>query len=223
MFKIISTIILVLVGNYWMSNISKSSEIVKSKISKPQSIVLKKSDEQGFDLLKKESQFILQANHFSGGTYQKSLVFEKGNLVTFANGNIKAGGFTLDMNSLKNAGCQASEMSQKAEKYLISEDFLAVQQFPKAEFIIQSVTPVIEMFDYKSMLIEGVLTIKGVGKTISFMATTTRSNHVVKLEGQFNIDFKKWGIYSSKLDENGNSVLANEIKINLNLAFSPGC
>jgi len=99
-----------------------------------------------------------------------------GGTVVFKNGELTGGSFTIDLNSIVNLDLEAETWNQKLVDHLKSEDFFYVEKFPVVTFTINSV----EKKNTNSYKLTGDLNMRGVTKSITFHATVTVEDNVVK-------------------------------------------
>lgn len=105
------------------------------------------------------------------------------------NGNIIAGEFVLDMNSIDETTENAYE--EKLVGHLKSADFFAVDSFPTAKFVITEVKAAEGMGD-TTHLISGNLTIRGITNNITIPAVVNMLEDAVNATSHFTIDRTKW-------------------------------
>ena len=120
--------------------------------------------------------------------------------ISVENGNITAGSFVIDVNSLKITD-KDTAFTGKLTGHLLSEDFFKTTQYPTAKFEITSVTPFVADSTQKDILmkdathtISGNLTLKDSTKNISFPAKITVDSSSVAATADFNIDRTLWGM-----------------------------
>jgi len=129
----------------------------------------------------------------NNGGHAGTLGFLRGELDMFES---MVGSFSIDMNSLKNTDLEGDELQPVLEAHLKSDDFFFTKLFPEAVFNITKVCPVIESeATLPNFLIEGVLTLRGVSKEISFAAHIRNLGEgKVGLMGNFDFDRTEWGV-----------------------------
>jgi len=121
------------------------------------------------------------------GSHEGTINLISGEL-NLEDGVIKGGSFTVDMPSIKDV-----DESARLEKHLKSADFFDVETFNTSTFTITST----EDKDGKTV-VTGDLTIKGITKQISFLATITQTDEMFTLtsetiqinRAEFNIKYK---------------------------------
>ncbi|MCO6494891.1 MAG: YceI family protein [Bacteroidetes bacterium] len=118
-----------------------------------------------------------------------------GGTVSVENGNVTAGDFSADMNSIKNLDLPVDgDYNQaKLEEHLKSPDFFDVAQFPTSTFHITSVK--VEADDKgNTHKISGNMTIKGVAKEITFPAKVDFNENGFNASASFVINRLDWGV-----------------------------
>ena len=110
-------------------------------------------------------------------------------------GVVKAGEFTIDMNSINCLDLTEDKGKAKLEGHLKNADFFDVAKFPTAKFVITGS----EVTEGKNM-ITGNLTLKETTKSISIPATVSETDGTATITSEsFKIDRTEFGItYSSK-------------------------
>jgi polyisoprenoid-binding protein YceI len=148
------------------------------------------------------------------GTIQVS----EGNL-TLADGNLTAGSFTVDMNTLDNEDLKGTEKIGDLIGHLKSPDFFDVAKFPTATFVLTAAEAV-EGNAAATHNITGDLTIKGKTNTITFPALVTVNGGDVNAKAKFAIDRSLWNVeYGSEsfFKGLGDKAIKNEIEFDLDL------
>lgn len=130
-------------------------------------------------------------NH--NGKHYGNLGFVSGELDT--TGEI-SGGFTMDMNSIKNVDLEGDELQPVLEAHLKSDDFFFTKLFPEAVFNTTRICPVISSeATLPNFLVEGVLTLRGISKEISFAAHIRNvADGRIAFIGNLDIDRTEWGV-----------------------------
>lgn len=128
-----------------------------------------------------------------GGQHTGTIKLSSGN-VAVVNGNITAGEFTIDMNSITNSDMAGSEGAAKLEGHLKTGDFFETEAHPTGKFEITKVSAAQGIED-ATHEIEGNLTLKGITKGVKIPA------HVAITEGKvsavtpsFTINRTEWGV-----------------------------
>lgn len=133
------------------------------------------------------------------------------------NGNVEAGEFVIDMNTINDEDLEGKEKSN-LEAHLKGTvegkegDFFNVNQYPTAKF---------EMTGIENNVVKGNLTIKDKTNAIEFPATVTMDGDKMMLKSEtFEIDRTKWDVnYGSKsiFPNLGDKFISDDIKINVSL------
>ena len=149
------------------------------------------------------------------GTHAGEFKLTEGSL-TLANGNISAGNFTIDINSMaiKDADTNGS---YKLVGHLLSPDFFDVAKFGTAKFAITACEAV-SGDSTATHKISGNLTLKDSTKNVSFPAKVTVSDAGVTATASFNIDRTQWGLFYGNDKSLGDKFIYPEVKISLNIA-----
>ena len=124
-----------------------------------------------------------------GKTHNGTVGIKDGNFI-FEDGKLTGGAFTLDMTKITVLDIKPGKNNQKLVDHLNTTDFFDVKNYPTGNFKISGS----EAKDGKT-LVSGKLTIKGITKDVSFLATLTNSGDTVILKSdKFNIDRTNWDI-----------------------------
>ena len=124
-----------------------------------------------------------------GKTHNGTLGIKDGNLV-FEDGKLTSGDFTLNMTSITVLDIKPGKNNKKLVDHLNTPDFFDVKNHPTGKFIITGS----QVQDDKT-LVNGKLTIKGITKEVSFLATITdNGDSVILISDKFNIDRTHWDI-----------------------------
>ncbi len=158
------------------------------------------------------------------GRHAGSITITSG-IISTENNTIKNGSFVIDMTSITVTDLKGEE-KLSLEKHLKGEakdkedHFFNVAKFPEALFEITGFTE-----KEGKTLIEGDLTIKGIKKSISFLAKTKIDSSSFSLTSDpFTINRTDWGInYKSKsIFENlGDKFVNDDIGISINIIALP--
>jgi polyisoprenoid-binding protein YceI len=156
-----------------------------------------------------------------GKGHEGTIDFVKGTIQLNADGSLKGGDFTVDMNTIRNKGKKATDKDDDLEKHLKSEDFFAVDQFPMALFAI---TKVERTKDAKpnEWTVTGFLGLRGITLPITFPATVTDELSLLRVKAAFTFDRTKWGVnYSSKsvFSDLKDGIISDDIEVELDLKF----
>ncbi len=154
-----------------------------------------------------ESTVTWKGAHPVGEGHNGTITIEKG-LFDVEGGVLKAGEFTLDMNTIS---CSDLEGKKKdgLEGHLKNKDFFNVEKFPTTKFVVASS----EVKDGK-LHVTGNLTIKDVTKSITIPATLTENGNDVTLKSEtFGVDRTDFGVKygSGKFFDNLKDKAINDI------------
>ncbi len=135
------------------------------------------------------------------------------------NGDLDAGKFEIDFNTIKVLDLEDAESNAKLTGHLKSDDFFSVEKFPKGTFEITNVEKVSDDKgnNYK---VNGNLTIKGITKNISFPANVNVTPDKVTATADFNIDRTEWEVKygSGKFFEGlGDNMIDDDFNIKFNI------
>lgn len=129
-----------------------------------------------------------------GSSHQGTIQISGGKLGISADKQIKAGNFTIDMNSIACTDLKAGEGKEKLEGHLKNEDFFDVAKFPTGTFNIIKVESTTGVPDVTHN-ITGNLTLKGIKKTVTIPANIAILNGKVSaVTPSFSINRTDWGI-----------------------------
>ncbi len=130
-----------------------------------------------------------------GGGHHGTLSLKEGT-VNLKNGALVGGRFVIDMNTIVDEDL-TGESNQKLVGHLKSADFFDVAQYPVSEFVITSLLP---GGNEPTQEITGNLTMKGVTKSIGFVAEISVNNgKFMASTSAFTVDRTQWGVnYGSK-------------------------
>lgn len=129
---------------------------------------------------------------------------------------VKQGNFNIDLTSLTVTDIKDAESNAKLVGHLKNDDFFAVNQFPKASFIISSITP--KAGD--EYLVKGKLTIKGITNDIEFPAIIKNEGKKLTATAKITVNRTKYNIKynSASFFENiGDKVIYDDFELDLNL------
>ncbi|MEZ4859302.1 MAG: YceI family protein [Flavobacteriaceae bacterium] len=154
------------------------------------------------------------------GSHNGTIAIAKG-VVATSGDTIEAGEFVIDMNTITSLDLEG-DMKSNLEAHLKGTvegkegDFFNVTQYPISTFKLTGVSTV----DGKTM-VSGNLTIKEKTQNISFPATITMEDTLVKITSEtFTIDRTQWDVnYGSKsvFDNLGDKFINDEIELAVTL------
>ncbi len=153
------------------------------------------------------------------GTFQLS----EGSLEV-KNANIVAGGFTININSMKSLD-GSPEDNGKLTGHLLSPDFFDAAKYPTAKFVVTSVAAYTAPTDTtkKTMLqgathnITGNLTLKEQTKSVTFPAIVTINGDMVSANTLFVFDRTNWGLSYGADKSLKDKMIYPEVELGINL------
>ncbi|MFC0181638.1 Polyisoprenoid-binding protein YceI [Pseudarcicella hirudinis] len=149
------------------------------------------------------------------GAHTGNVSISGGNLV-FANNKLKSGSFDIDLTTLTNTDLTDQSYNEKLIGHLKGEDFFSVAKFPKASFIITSVSPK----GGENYEIAGKLTIKGITNEVKFPAVVKAEKNKATAQAKILVDRTKYDIKfrSKNFFENlGDKAIDNDFELDVNL------
>lgn len=129
---------------------------------------------------------------------------------------IKEGTFEIDMTTITVTDVTDPNGNARLVGHLKNDDFFGVEKFPKAKFVITSVTPK----SGDEYTVKGNLTIKGTTAAIEFPATIKNDGKKLTAVAKILIDRTKYDIKyrSTNFFENlGDKAISDEFELNVNL------
>jgi len=129
---------------------------------------------------------------------------------------VKQGTFEIDLNTITSTDVTDPNYNAKLIGHLKNDDFFGVDKFPKASFVITSITPK-SGDEYQ---VKGKLTIKGITNDIEFPATIKNDGKKLNATAKITVDRSKYNIRynSASFFENlGDKVIDDEFLLDLNL------
>lgn len=130
--------------------------------------------------------------------------------------NAVSGEFIIDMNSIT-----SEPVKERLITHLKSDDFFSVSKFPTAKFELKSIAPSSEEgMKEGRYVVGGNLTIKGITKPISFIATINEQNATLSIKATFAINRADWEVkYGSAtfFSDLGDRVIRDAVEITLDL------
>ncbi len=128
------------------------------------------------------------------------------------------GGFEIDMTSISTTDLEG-DAKKNMDDHLKNEDFFAVDEFPRAFFVIKGG----DVLGDNRYRIVGELMIKGISHEIEFEAEVVRMDDEVTAQASFLIDRTLWDIrYGSGkfFDDLGDKAIKDEMEFELDLVFA---
>jgi len=172
-----------------------------------------------------------------------------GGEVLVSNGKVVGGSFDIDINSLVVLDLPAdSEWNGKLKGHLLSADFFDAANFGSAQFEITGAAPYAQanvtadkeefnteyapatlsevMVENPTHFISGNLTMRGVTKNITFPASVSVENGVIKAKANFNIDRTEWKLMyqdeASVADKAKDKFIYNTVNVGFELEAGTG-
>lgn len=149
------------------------------------------------------------------GEHRGTIQIASGNLQLDGK-TVKQGAFEIDVSSIVVTDITDKDSNAKLVGHLKSDDFFGVAKFPKASFVISSVTAK----SGDEYTVKGKLTIKGKTNDIEFPATITNKGNQVVAKAKITIDRTKYDIrYGSKsfFEGLGDKAIYDDFELDLNL------
>lgn len=150
----------------------------------------------------------------TGSSHDGIVMLSGGNLEINENG--VSGSFDIDMTSIDSV-----PNIEMLVKHIKGDDFFAVDKFPKATFVIKSMTPSsLESEGQGRYLISGDLTIKDTTQPVSFIASVESNDTEISATGSFAINRTTWNIkYGSStfFGDLGDKAIRDAITITIDL------
>jgi len=162
----------------------------------------------------KSSTLVWTGKKFTG-QHTGNVQLSSGELVAEGK-TVKQGNFEIDLNTITNTDVTDANYNAKLVGHLKNDDFFGVDKFPKASFVVSSITPKAGD-DY---LVKGKLTIKGITNDIEFPATIKNDGKKLNATAKIIVDRSKYNIKynSSSFFENlGDKVIYDDFELDLNL------
>lgn len=153
------------------------------------------------------------------GTHTGTFLLKQGSL-NVENGNIKAGNFIIEINSITDEDLLSDPDSHgKLVGHLKSPDFFDAAKFPEGKFEITSVesadSAAIAKMKEATHIIKGNLTLKDSTKNISFPARVTLDEQTITAMADFNIDRTLWGMNYKGPNNPADFVISREVNLKL--------
>ncbi|KAA3622175.1 MAG: YceI family protein [Bacteroidetes bacterium] len=162
-----------------------------------------------------------KATKLMGGGHNGAINISAGT-VHVENGEVVAGSFTIDMNSIVDLDLEDLSMKSDLESHLKSGDFFDVANHPTATFEITEAVPSSENSNGRQS-ITGNLTIKGITKSISFYAKVAGSETGVSAStGSFVIDRTEWDVMfnSGALGTAKDKIINDKVALDITIVAS---
>lgn len=172
---------------------------------------------------KKESSYAVDTRNSKLVWVGKKVTGEHTGFVPITNGSLvwadnklKGGNFDIDVKNLTVTDITDASYNEKLVGHLKNDDFFAVAKYPKASFVISSVTPK----GANNYEIVGKLTIKGITQEVRFPAVVKAEKSLLTAQAKIKVDRTKFDIRyrSSNFFENlGDKAIENDFTLDVNL------
>jgi polyisoprenoid-binding protein YceI len=162
----------------------------------------------------KSSTLVWTGKKFTG-QHTGNVQLSSGELVAEGK-TVKQGNFEIDLNTITSTDVTDPTYNAKLIGHLKNDDFFGVDKFPKASFVLSSITP--KTGD--EYLVKGKLTIKGIANDIEFPAIIKNDGKKVNATAKIIVDRSKYNIKynSASFFENlGDKVIYDDFELDLNL------
>lgn len=159
----------------------------------------------------------------TGKTHYGTISVAEGKLMV-DNGNVTAGKFALDMNSINVQDLEAGNMRDKLTGHLRSDDFFSVDAHPKGSFEIVSVEKADGSDPATTHRIKGNLTLKNITKAITIPAKVSmEGDKLVAQTPAFTINRTEWDVNykSTVIGTLADELIHDEVGIEINLVATP--
>jgi polyisoprenoid-binding protein YceI len=151
------------------------------------------------------------------GKHYGKISVQSGNLVW--EGNLITGGqVSIDMNSITCEDLTDATWNNKLIGHLKSDDFFAASKFPTSNLVIKK-----SMRQGDKLMIIGDLTIKGITKTIEFMADVKVVGNTLSAQAQIIVNRSEFNVRygsSSFFDNLGDKVISDNFSLEISLKAS---
>lgn len=162
-----------------------------------------------------ESFIYWQGEFITGAKESGSVKLASGSLVVEGS-TIVGGEFVIDMDTIT-----SEPQIERLVNHLKSDDFFSVSTYPTSKFVLKTFEPTITDADSAGRyVVAGDLTIKGITKPISLVATVTEENGVLRAVASFAINRAEWDIrYNSAsfFSNLGDRVIRDSVMMGLDL------
>lgn len=181
----------------------------------------------------------------TGGKHNGTIDISSGE-ISIKGGEIVAGTFTIDINSITDLDMAGKGGAAKLETHLKSDDFFGAAEFPEAKFEVTAISTYSSssleadndeyvsentpaklsevLIENPTHFISGNLTIRGTSLNITIPANVVLSGNSLKAKANFNIDRTKWGVMyqdeSSVVDKAKDRFVYNTVNIGFEIEAS---
>jgi polyisoprenoid-binding protein YceI len=155
------------------------------------------------------------------GAHDGTVKLKSGEL-TLEGDNLKAASFVVDMGSIAVDDLKDAGYNAKLVGHLKSEDFFSTDKNPEASFKLKSATLSKEAASAgKNYNVKGDLTIKGITKEVSFLATVVKSGNLATAIATVKVNRVNYDIkYGSKsvFSDIGDKAIDDEFSLEIKLS-----
>ncbi|HKG07470.1 MAG TPA: YceI family protein [Pedobacter sp.] len=189
-----------------------------------QEVAAKQGDVYTVDL--ESSKVSWKAFHKGGFAPRWGTLSLKSGEVSFADGELAAGDFVIDMQSLKVDSTSVTEKDKKyteLEAHLKSKDFFDVEKNPTADFKITKVEALAadaakEAVTGANKTVSGNLTLLGKTLNVSFPAKVVLAGENVSVAATFTVNRTDWGIkFGATAADPAEWMISKDIEISIDL------
>jgi polyisoprenoid-binding protein YceI len=161
------------------------------------------------------------------GEHQGAISLTEGTLHV-ENGNLTAGNFTLDMNSIRNTDLADAAQKGMLEGHLKADDFFNVAKYPTGKFAISKVEAKAD--GENTHLISGNLTLRDVTKNITFPAkidindaglVATANVTIDRLDWGINYDKEKMSLSEAAQQTAKNGIVSKDVSLTIKIQATP--
>ncbi len=197
---------------------SKKEESKESKkeISK---MPMMKLDNGTYSIVKVSSMINWQGSHLGKSYAHKGAISISDGSLKVEEGSLSSGTFEIDMTSITCSDIEDASKNADLVEHLKSDDFFAVEKFPKATFVIKEVKS--SKKSTATHQITGDLTIKDKTNSITFDASIAATDGSLAANAKTTIDRTKWDVnYGSKTvfsDLVIDKTLSDDIELSINI------
>jgi polyisoprenoid-binding protein YceI len=146
-----------------------------------------------------------------GGDHEGNIQIKSGYL-ELANNKIVAGNFVVDMTTITNTDLKDEGYNQKIVGHLKSDDFFAVEKYPKANFEITKSSK----FNNGKATVTGDITIKGKTESTSFEVTRAGNEYTTKIDvdrSKFDVRYGSNSFFDNLGDKAIDDIFTLDIKL----------
>ena len=165
----------------------------------------------------KKSSVGWEATKVTGG-HNGTIEVSSGELI-FDGAVLIGGEFIIDMTTIENLDLDPGKWHDKLISHLKSDDFFAVEKYPKAKLVITGV----KKESGNSYIINSEVTIKDITKPVKFDTKIDMKDGNGKAEAEITLDRSQWDIKykSGSFFENlGDKLIYDEFKLKVKLIFT---